>query len=56
MIIAVVMVMILAGSGLVQAGSSKKFVPGELLIQVRVLQEGLWISFFTPMVLPQPER
>ncbi|HBT87416.1 S8 family serine peptidase [Desulfobacter sp.] len=34
MSIAVVMVMVLAGSGLVQAGGSKNFVPGELLIQV----------------------
>ena len=32
--IAVVMVMVLASSGLVQAGGSKNFVPGELLIQV----------------------
>jgi len=34
MTIAVAMVLVLAGSGLVQAGS-KKFVPGELLIQVK---------------------
>ncbi|NDY71054.1 peptidase S8 [Desulfobacter hydrogenophilus] len=35
MTIAVIMVMVLAGSGFVQAGSSKKFMPGELLIQVK---------------------
>ena len=35
MTIAVAMVMVLAGSGLVQAGGNKKFVPGELLIQVK---------------------
>lgn len=33
--VAVVILMVLAGSGLVQAGDSKKFVPGELLIQVK---------------------
>ena len=33
--LAVTMVLVLAGSGLAQAGSGKKFVPGELLIQVK---------------------
>ncbi|WP_020589444.1 S8 family serine peptidase [Desulfobacter curvatus] len=34
-IIASIVIIILAGSGLAQADSSKKFVPGELLIQVK---------------------
>ncbi len=35
MTIAVVMVLVLAGFGIVQAGGSKDFVPGELLIQAK---------------------
>ncbi|WP_020589442.1 S8 family serine peptidase [Desulfobacter curvatus] len=35
MTIAVAMVLVLVGSGLAQAGGSQKFVPGELLIQVK---------------------